>query len=244
VAVTESTPAAHDVSAEQPPAAESLVGARDLFKIYRDGEIETVALRGTSFDLAEGDFASLVGPSGSGKSTLLWIMAGLSLPSAGRMLVAGRDLARLDESQRAEIRSQSIGVVFQRGNLIPFLTARENVVLAMGMRGRCPGMSRRARALLGELGLAARVDHLPRQLSGGEAQRVGIALALANDPRLLLGDEVTGELDSATAEQVMELLLRIQGERNLTMFLVTHNPLVAGAARRHLTIVDGLVRET
>jgi putative ABC transport system ATP-binding protein len=244
VAVTESTPAAHDVSAEQPPAAESLVGARDLFKIYRDGEIETVALRGTSFDLAEGDFASLVGPSGSGKSTLLWIMAGLSLPSAGRMLVAGRDLARLDESQRAEIRSQSIGVVFQRGNLIPFLTARENVVLAMGMRGRRPRTSRRARDLLGELGLTARVDHLPRQLSGGEAQRVGIALALANDPRLLLGDEVTGELDSATAEQVMELLLRIQGERNLTMFLVTHNPLVAGAARRHLTIVDGLVRET
>jgi putative ABC transport system ATP-binding protein len=219
------------------------VQVRDLFKIYRESATETVALRGASFALQRGDFASLVGPSGSGKTTLLWIMAGLSVPSAGQMVLEGRDLSRLDESERAEIRAARIGLVFQRGNLISFLSAQENVVLAMGLHGRRRDAKARARELLGEMGLAHRLGHYPRQLSGGEVQRVAIAVSLANDPVLLLGDEVTGELDSATSAQVMDVLLRFHRERALTMLLVTHNLELAGRAGRRLNIADGQVIE-
>jgi putative ABC transport system ATP-binding protein len=225
------------------PDAAAMVRARDLFKIYKEGTTETVALRGASLELNRGDMASLVGPSGSGKSTLLWIMAGLSLPSAGQMFVGGQDLARLDETERARVRAKTVGVIFQRGNLIPFLTAHENVVLAVGSGARGVSASTRARAILTELGLSQRLHHYPRQLSGGEAQRVGIAVALANEPALLLGDEVTGELDSGTSEQVMDLLMMLHRERNLTMLLVTHNATVAATASRQLTIVDGAVAE-
>ena len=232
---------------EWPEPAESAgngsnaLAARGLFKIYREGATETVALRGADLWLGRGEFVSLVGPSGSGKSTLLSILGGLVLPSAGSVLMDGRDITRLDEAERAEVRAASVGIVFQKGNLVPFLSALENVELAMRIHRRQHGDGARARALLSELGLGSRMHDHPRRLSGGEAQRVAIAVALANQPALLLGDEITGELDTATSEAALELLLRIQRERGLAMLLVTHNPALAVRADRRLAIVDGLI---
>lgn len=228
-----------DLNAEG-AAGEKLMDVREVFKIYKEGDTETVALRGASLSLLEGEFVSLVGPSGSGKTTLLWIMAGLTLPAAGKVFLQGQDLTRLDEADRARIRAARIGLVFQRGNLIPFLNAEENVAMAIKLaRGKRP--SQRARDLLGGIGLHDRRHHYPRQLSGGEAQRVAIALALANDPVLLLGDEITGELDSATSESVLGVLLDVQRQRRMTVLTVTHNPWLARQAGRQLVIVDGLL---
>jgi putative ABC transport system ATP-binding protein len=224
------------------PRSEHFVEVRDVFKIYKEGASETVALRGANLVLPRGEFASLIGPSGSGKTTLLSILAGLSLPSGGRVWVGLQDLTELDEEARAGVRAASIGLVFQSGNLVPFLTAEENVALTIRGVSRHVA-SQQARELLRELGLDERRRHWPRQLSGGEAQRVAIAVALANGPELLLGDEVTGELDSETAETVMEMLLTYQRDRGVTFLLVTHNPSVAGLADRQLEIVDGLVSE-
>jgi putative ABC transport system ATP-binding protein len=204
--------------------------------------VETVALRGASLELRQGEVTSLVGPSGSGKSTLISVLAGLALPSAGQVLIEGEDITRLDEAARARLRARRIGIVMQSGNLIPFLTALENVKLAIKLAGG-RSSDRRARHLLGELGLGSRLHHPPRRLSGGEVQRVSIAAALANDPALLLADEVTGELDSATAEQVLEVILEASRERSSTVLLVTHNREVAERADRRLQLVDGVVVE-
>jgi putative ABC transport system ATP-binding protein len=225
------------------PASEpdvTLVAVRDVFKIYKEGLIETVALRGASLELSRGRLTSLVGPSGSGKSTLISLLAGLALPSAGQIVIGGQDITRLDEGQRGRLRSERIGLVFQSGNLIPFLTALENVELAMRLRNG-KRTSGRARELLGEVGLAQRLHHRPSQLSGGEVQRVAVAVALANEPELLLADELTGELDSATAEQVMEVLAKAWRQRRLTVLLVTHNLELADRADFRLRLVDGLV---
>jgi ABC-type lipoprotein export system ATPase subunit len=221
-------------------ATEPLVELKDVFKIYKEGATETVALRGASMELPRGRMTSLMGPSGSGKSTLLSLVAGLSLPSAGQVVVDGTDISRLGESERARIRAQRIGVVFQSGNLIPFLTAEENVELAISLAGKSGG-KHRARTVLGELGLGARLHHRSTQLSGGEVQRVAVAVALANDPDLLLADELTGELDSATADQVMGLLTDVWRRRELTVLLVTHNRELAARAQHRLRLVDGLV---
>jgi putative ABC transport system ATP-binding protein len=218
----------------------ALVSVRDVFKVYREATTETVALRGASLELRPGEFVSLMGRSGSGKSTLVAVMAGLALPTAGQVIIDGRDITRLDEAKRAEVRATRIGLVFQSGNLIPFLTAAENVRLALQLSGRAAGNGR-ARDLLGEVGLSARLNHYPRQLSGGEVQRVAIAVALALDPALLIGDELTGELDSATAERVMEVLRDVRRQRQLSIMLVTHNPELAALADRQLELVDGVV---
>jgi ABC-type lipoprotein export system ATPase subunit len=230
-----------DVVEESAGNGSNALSARGLFKIYKEGATETVALRGADLEVRRSEFVSLVGPSGSGKSTLLTILGGLALPSAGSVLMDGRDITRLDESERAQVRAASLGIVFQKGNLVPFLSALENVELAMRIHGRKPGDRARARALLTELGLGNRMHDHPRRLSGGEAQRVAIAVALANEPAVLLGDEVTGELDSATSDAALELLLRIQRERGLAMLLVTHNPAIGARADRRLAIVDGLI---
>ena len=221
-------------------ANDAFVQVRDVFKIYREGEIETVALRGADLDLPRRSVTSLTGPSGSGKSTLLALIAGLSRPSAGQVLLDGRDIGRATEIERSSIRGERIGIVFQSGNLIPFLTARENVRVVMAF-GRAGGSDARARDLLAATGVGALADRLPRQLSGGEAQRVAIAVALANEPELLLADELTGELDSATAAGILDLLMQIHGQRAFTMLLVTHNPEVAARADRQLVVVDGRV---
>jgi putative ABC transport system ATP-binding protein len=219
---------------------ETLISVRDVFKVYREATTETVALRGASLELAPGEFISLMGRSGSGKSTLVSVMAGLTLPTAGQVIVDGRDITRLSEAERAALRAKQIGLVFQSGNLIPFLTAAENVRLALQLAGRATGNGR-ARELLDEVGLAARLNHFPRQLSGGEVQRVAIAVALALDPALLIGDELTGELDSATAERVMAVLREVRRQRRLSIMLVTHNPELAALADRQLELVDGVV---
>lgn len=226
------------------PASEpaALVQVREVFKIYKEGLIETVALRGASLDLPRGLLTSLVGASGSGKSTLISLLAGLALPSAGQIVIGGQDVTRLDESGRARLRAERIGLVFQSGNLISFLTALENVELAMRMRGHSRSARRgRARELLGEVGLSKRLHHRPRQLSGGEVQRVAVAVALANEPEVLLADELTGELDSATAEQVMGVLAEVWRQRRLTILLVTHNLELAARADHRLRLIDGLV---
>lgn len=222
-------------------AAEPLARLRDVFKIYREGSTETVALRGTDLELPRGQMTSLVGPSGSGKSTMLSLLAGLSLPSAGQVIFEGTDISRLDESARARLRAERMGMVFQSGNLIPFLNALENVQLAERLAGK-PGKVSHARELLSEVGLAQRLNHLPRQLSGGEAQRVSIAVALANDPDLLLADELTGELDSATAAKVMDVLRGAWERRHLTILLVTHNRDLAAQADHRLRLLDGIVK--
>ena len=220
--------------------AEPLVRLKDVFKIYREGATETVALRGASLDLDRGKLTSMVGPSGSGKSTLLAILAGLTLPSAGQVIFDGEDLSRLDETVRARIRAERIGLVFQSGNLIPFLTALENVKLARSLNESAKPRHD-PRELLADVGLERRLNHRPGQLSGGEQQRVAIAVALANEPDLLLADELTGELDSATAEQVMGVLEEAFRARELTVLLVTHNSELAGRADNRVRLADGLV---
>jgi putative ABC transport system ATP-binding protein len=213
----------------------------DLFKVHREGAVETVALRGVRLDIGRGEVVSLMGPSGSGKSTLLSIMGGLALPTSGQVLLGDQDITRLDEAGRARLRARRIGIVRQTGNLIPFLTALENVELAMRLAGAPRDTRHRARDLLGELGLGARLHHRPHQLSGGVAQRAAVAAALVNEPELLLADEVTGELDSGSAEQVVEVLLEASRERGLGVLLVTHDRRLALRAPRRLQISDGTV---
>jgi putative ABC transport system ATP-binding protein len=218
-----------------------LVQLERVSKAYRQGDLETRVLEGASLELPRGGTTSLAGVSGSGKSTLISLLAGLLVPDSGRVVFDGRDLAGLDDVARARLRAKRVGVVLQSGNLIPFLTARENVELALDLAGGAWN-GPRAEELLAEFGVAHRLDHLPRRLSGGEAQRVSLAMALANDPDLLLADEVTGELDSASAELVMEVIFEAWRERSLTVLFVTHSGELAARAERRLLLEDGQVR--
>jgi putative ABC transport system ATP-binding protein len=218
-----------------------LVRVDQLSKTYREGDVETKVLHSVDLELARGETTSLTGVSGSGKSTLISLLAGLMLPDAGRITFDGGDITYLDEAARARLRARRVGVVLQSGNLIPFLTAVENVELAIELAGgdRPAG---RARELLSDVGLAHRLDHLPPRMSGGEAQRVSVAVALANEPDLLLADEVTGELDSASAEQVMRVIFDAWQERGLTVLFVTHSPELAARAQHRLHLDEGRVR--
>ena len=216
---------------------------QDLYKIYKEGDIETVALRDARLTVQPGEFVAITGRSGAGKSTLLNLIGGLAVPSAGRVVIGGTDIARLNERERAEFRRNKIGLVFQADNLVPFLTALENVMLPMQLAGR-KHTADRAHDLLIEVGLAERAKHKPAQLSGGERQRVAIAIALANEPQLLLADELTGELDSVTADTVMKLLGALDTHRRLTLIVVTHNKAVAARAQRQVKIADGHLFES
>jgi len=216
---------------------------QDLYKIYKEGNIETVALREARLKVQPGEFIAITGRSGAGKSTLLHIIGGLTEPSAGRVVIDGTDIARLSERERAAFRRDHIGIVFQADNLIPFLSALENVLLSMQLARRKDAAAR-ARSLLAEVGLSERMRHKPAMLSGGERQRVAIAVALANEPQLLLADELTGELDSATADHVMELLADLNKRHGLTLIVVTHNKLVAARAHRQVRIADGQLFES
>jgi putative ABC transport system ATP-binding protein len=224
-----------------PEPAAPLVRVDQVSKTYRNGSGETRVLRAASLELARGETTSLAGVSGSGKSTLISLLAGLMLPDSGRIAFDGLEVAELDEAARARLRARRIGIVLQSGNLIPFLTAVENVELAINLAdGDRPAA--RARELLSEVGVAHRLDHLPRRLSGGEAQRVSVAMALANQPDLLLADEVTGELDSSSAEELMEVIDDAWRERGMTVLFVTHSGELAARARRQLRLADGEVR--
>jgi ABC-type lipoprotein export system ATPase subunit len=220
-----------------------LVRVDMVSKAYRVGDVDTPVLERVSFDLGRGQTTSLVGASGSGKSTLLGLLAGLLRPGEGTIAFEGQDIAAMDDSERAALRARRIGIVLQRGNLVPFLTAAENVELAVRLAGgpERRRRGRRARSLLAELGVGDRADHRPHQLSGGETQRVAVAVALANDPDLLLADEVTGELDSAHAEQVLDVIFEAWRERGLTVLFVTHSREQAARADHRLQLSDGLV---
>ncbi len=221
-----------------------LLAVNKIFKIYKENDIETVALQGAEFSVAPGEFVAIQGRSGAGKSTLLNLIGGLDTPSAGQIIVAGRDVAHMNETERAAYRREHIGIVFQTGNLIPFLSALENVILPLTWDGiPVPEAEKKATQLLKDLGLEDRIHHKVSQLSGGEAQRVGIAIALSNDPELLLADELTGELDTEITNQVMDMLKKLHEERQMSLLVVTHNRRVAARAQRILHIADGLIIE-
>jgi putative ABC transport system ATP-binding protein len=197
-------------------------------------------LTGVSLEVPAGQFLAIAGPSGSGKSTLLGLIAGLDRPTSGRIVVAGIDVTALGEDELARFRRDTIGYVFQSFHLIPTLTALENVAVPLELAGDADAPER-ARALLEEVGLGARAHHYPAQLSGGEQQRVAVARAIARRPRLLLADEPTGNLDSATGTRLIDLLLELRRDLDSTLVLVTHDPALAAHADRVVTLRDGAV---
>ncbi len=200
-------------------------------------------LKGISFQIMGGEFVSIVGPSGSGKSTLLGIIAGLDNPSTGQVLIDGVDITRMSESKLAVVRNQKIGMVFQAFNLIPTLTAQENVEVPLYVGKHQGSPSARAKELLGLVGLSHRLDHRPSQLSGGEQQRVAIARALATNPALVIADEPTGNLDAKNGENVLKLIAELREQTGKTFIIATHDPVVASHADRAIRIVDGNVAE-
>jgi putative ABC transport system ATP-binding protein len=220
-------------------AAPVVFSARGLTKIYRMGEVEVHALRGVDAELYAGEFVVLLGPSGSGKSTLLNILGGLDVPTAGHVRYLEVDLAECDERDRTRFRRENVGFVFQFYNLIPSLTARENVALVTEI-ATAPMKPEEALALVG---LAERMDHFPSQLSGGEQQRVAIARAIAKRPRVLLCDEPTGALDVATGIIVLEAIERANRELGTTTIVITHNAVIADMADRVISLSGGLIAD-
>jgi len=221
------------------PEAARVFTARGLTKIYRMGEVEVHALRGVDLDIYESEFVVLLGPSGSGKSTLLNILGGLDTPTSGTARWRDHDLGRSSEAELTRYRREHVGFVFQFYNLIPSLTARENVALVTEMADK-PMTPEEALALVG---LGDRLDHFPSQLSGGEQQRVAIARAIAKRPDVLLCDEPTGALDYATGKVVLQAIVRINQELDTTAAVITHNAAIAGIADRVLRMADGRIAE-
>jgi len=218
-----------------------MIELQGVSKLYRSGGAIVQALRGIDLKLEAGEFLGVIGPSGSGKSTLLHLLGGLDLPSSGRVLWRGRDLGALGPSERARWRGEHVGFVFQTFNLIPTLTALENVELPLLLKGvSLRERRKRSRKLLEEVGLEGRVCHKPTELSGGEQQRVALARALAVEPELLLADEPTGNLDSQRGEEILRLLQRFN-EGGKTVVLATHDPEVALYARRLISLKDGIL---
>ena len=224
------------------PAAAPVVACRGLCRSYGEGAAAVHALAGVDFDVSAGEFVSLAGPSGSGKSTLLNMIGALDVPDAGEVRVEGRSLAGLDRAARADLRLRRIGFVFQSYNLVPVLSARENVEFIMQLQG-VPAAERRERALavLAELGLAELAERRPGAMSGGQQQRVAVARAIVTRPALLLADEPSANLDSATTEELLELLVRLNGEHGTTIVTATHDPTVMGHARRRVHMRDGRI---
>jgi putative ABC transport system ATP-binding protein len=221
-----------------------IVNGRDITKIYTMGEIEVHALRGLSVQIGRGEVVSIMGPSGSGKSTLMNILGCLDQPTSGEYCLDGESVANLKDEQLADIRNRKVGFVFQTFNLLPRSTALTNVELPL--RYSPPnGRKRRelAKEALVEVGLGDRINHRPNELSGGQQQRVAIARALVNDPAIVMADEPTGNLDTKSGDEIMELLLRMNEERGTTLIIVTHDPEIAEQTQRVIHIRDGVVAE-
>jgi ABC-type lipoprotein export system ATPase subunit len=235
VAVIEAATPAADARASAPA-----IVLADVIRVYREAEVETVALRGIDLEVAAGEFVAIMGRSGSGKSTLLQLLAGSDRPTAGRVIVDGIDLSRAEEGERARLRGANVGIVFQSGNLVPFLDLEENVQLAAGLAGR-PVDRAAARGILARVGLEGRERHRPAQLSGGEQQRAALAAVLVTRAPIVLADEITGELDSANARLLLDLLAEIHRHEGMTLVLATHDPSVATRADRLVELRDGRV---
>ena len=217
-----------------------VIEVEGVTKVYQLGETEVHALRGVDLRIARGEMMSIMGPSGSGKSTLMAILGCLDIPTSGRYQLAGQDVGRLGDGQLATIRGQQIGFVFQTFNLLPRATALENVELPLLYTG-APDRRARARAALEAVGLGNRMAHRPAEMSGGQQQRVAIARALVNEPSIILADEPTGNLDSKTGEEVLEILETLRRDRGLTLVMVTHDPEVAARTGRIVHLLDGRV---
>ena len=220
-----------------------VMDVKDITKSLPLGRERIDILKGISFTIMSGEFISIVGPSGSGKSTLLGIIAGLDNPSTGQVLIDGVDITRMTEGKLAVVRNSKIGMVFQAFNLIPTLTAQENVEVPLYVGKHKGSPSARARELLALVGLSHRLDHRPNQLSGGEQQRVAIARSLATDPALVIADEPTGNLDAKNGENVLKLIAELREQTGKTFIIATHDPVVASRADRAIRIVDGRIGE-
>ena len=219
-----------------------LLEVRDVKKTYRMGKVLVPALRGVSFDVKEGEFLTIFGPSGSGKSTLLHLMGCLDRPDEGEILIDGENVLKLSDDKLAELRLTKIGFVFQFFNLLPRLTALQNVELPLTIAGMPEkGAREKAEKTLKLVGLEARMNHRPFELSGGEQQRVAIARALINDPEIVLADEPTGNLDTKTGWEIVQLMKRLNEEKGQTFIVVTHDPHIAETAHRIVHLKDGVV---
>jgi putative ABC transport system ATP-binding protein len=230
------------LSRDSSPAEGPLIALDDVTRAYVMGEATHTVLSGVTLTVEAGEFAAIMGPSGSGKSTLLHILGLLDRPTSGRYLLSGRDTGALSDDDLSRLRNQAIGFVFQSFYLVPYATALDNVLLP-GLYSDTPGnvLRRRGEALLAKVGLTAQAGHKPSQLSGGQQQRVALARALINEPDLILADEPTGQLDSTTSAEIMQLLASINRETGMTVIVVTHDTATAAYARRQILVHDGRV---
>jgi putative ABC transport system ATP-binding protein len=222
--------------------SEKIIRLENITRIYQIGEVEVQALRGITYSLDYSEFLAIMGPSGSGKSTLMNILGLLDRPTSGKYYLEGVDVSQLSKDEMAAIRNKKIGFVFQNFNLLPRTTALENVELPM-LYANVSSKEARERAMeaLAIVGLKGREHHRTNQLSGGQMQRVAIARALVNDPSIILADEPTGNLDSRTGAEIMDIFCRLNQERKITLIMVTHDPVIASYARRRLYLKDGLI---
>jgi putative ABC transport system ATP-binding protein len=226
--------------ADTPPARKVVIDIRGITKSYKMGDIEVHALRGVDLKIEEGEFVSIMGPSGSGKSTLMNILGALDQPTSGTFMLDGVDVSRLSEAELARVRNKKIGFVFQNFNLLKRTTALRQVELPLIYAG-VGNRTKRARAALESVGLGQRLDHLPSELSGGQQQRVAIARALVNEPAMILADEPTGNLDSRSGTEVMQIFQRLNREQGITIVFVTHDPWIARHTQRVIMLRDGRV---
>lgn len=221
-----------------------MIVAKRLKKVYMLGEVRVWVLRGIDMTIDKGDMVAVMGPSGCGKTTLLNCLSGLDTPTSGEVILNGKNIAKLSDDDRTAFRAKNLGFVFQFYNLIPVLTALENVELPLLINGISPSRARaKAREMLKTVGLEDRCEHRPGQLSGGQRQKVAIARALATDPKIVFADEPTGNLDSDSAEEIMKLIRDLNRSRGTTMLVVTHNPAVARSARRVVRMINGRIVE-